>query len=400
MKHIDKFMRNTYTLIHSICIALCTIYSYGQDAVHNYGNIQIHDDGLVGFHMDVINNGAFNQNKGLVGFYAMDKALTISGGSNPIFYDFEIAVDNDLYVDNTVGVLNNANFITGDVVTNRTASEVNINFLNDSFYIGEGNTTKVDGYAAMSNKTDFTFPIGQFDKLRPLTISSESSNDYTKAAYYFEDPNTPSIVGTTFDTSLTENQFLSVSEYEFWHLEGSIPSKVTLTWDQDSNASLYGDFITDLKVVGWSIIDKVWVNLGNTNVEGDFNSGSITSEDFIPSDYEIITIGGNSDLLETVENISLDNYYMTPNGDGINDFLVIEGIEGSPNNTLQIFNRYGRMVYSMKNYNNEFDGISNVNGVIAKNIGLPSGIYFYIVTLNDINLRHQGYLYLTTREDN
>ena len=145
MKHIDKFMRNTYTLIYTICIALCTIYSYGQDAVHNYGNIQIHDDGLVGFHMDVINNGAFNQNKGLVGFYAMDKALTISGGSNPIFYDFEIAVDNDLYVDNTVGVLNNANFITGDVVTNRAASDVNINFSNDSFYIGEGNHTKVEG---------------------------------------------------------------------------------------------------------------------------------------------------------------------------------------------------------------------------------------------------------------
>ncbi|WP_116770003.1 gliding motility-associated C-terminal domain-containing protein [Maribacter litoralis] len=393
-------MRNTSTFIYIVCTLLCALNSYSQDAVHNYGNIQIHDDGLVGFHMDVINNGAFNQNKGLVGFYSMDKALTISGGSNPIFYDFEVAVDNDLYIDNTVGISNNASFITGDIVTNRVVSEVNINFLNDSFYIGEGNTTKVDGYAAMSNKSEFTYPIGQFDKLRPLTIVSESSNDYTKAAYYYEDPNTPSIIETSFDTSLTENQFLSVSEYEFWHLEGSIPSKVTLTWDQDSNANLYGDFITDLKVVGWSIIDKVWVNLGNSNVEGDFNSGSITSEDFVPSDYEIITIGGNSDLLETVSNITLDNYYMTPNGDGINDYLEIEGIEGSPNNTLQIFNRYGRMVFSKKNYSNEFNGISNVNGVIAKNIGLPSGIYFYIITLNDLNIKHQGYLYLSTREEN
>ena len=371
-----------------------------QDAVHNYGTIQIHDDGLVGFHMDVINNGAFNQNKGLVGFYSMDKALTISGGSNPVFYDFEVAVDNDLYIDNTVGVLNNANLISGDIITSRVASEVNINFLNDSFYIGESDNTKVDGYAAMSKKSEFTFPIGQYGKLRPLSISSIGSNDYTKSAYYFEDPNTPSVVGTSFNTSLKENEFLSVSEYEFWHLEGSIPSKVTLTWDEESNVGLYGDFISDLKVVGWSVIDKVWVNLGNTNVEGDFNNGSITSDEFLPNDYEILTIGGNSDILETLDNITLDNYYMTPNGDGINDYLVIDGIESSPNNTLQIFNRYGIMVFSKKNYSGEFNGISNVSGIISQNTGLSSGIYYYVITLNDLNIKHQGYLYLTTYEEN
>ena len=150
----------------------------------------------------------------------------------------------------------------------------------------------------------------------------------------------------------------------------------------------------------WSVTDKVWVSLGNTNVEGDFSNGSITSEEFIPNDYEILTIGGNSDIFEALDNITLDNYYMTPNGDGINDYLIIEGIENSPNNALQIFNRYGRMVFSLKNYNNEFNGISNVNGVIAKNIGLPSGIYYYIITLNDLNIKHQGYLYLTTYEEN
>ena len=46
-------------------------------------------------------------------------------------------------------------------------------------------------------------------------------------------------------------------------------------------------------------------------------------------------------MLETFETIELDNYYMTPNGDGQNDVLTIEGIENSPNNSLQIFNRYG-----------------------------------------------------------
>jgi gliding motility-associated-like protein len=392
-------MRNTSTFIYIVCTIFCALISYSQDAVHNYGNIQIHDDGLVGFHMDIINNGAFNQNKGLVGFYSLDKALTISGGSNPVFYDFEVAVDNDLYIDNTVGVLNNANFIAGDIITSRVASEVNINFLNSSFYNGENNNTKIDGYAAISKKMEFTFPIGQYGKLRSLSIASVTSNDYAKSAYYFEDPNTPSIVGTNFDTNLKENEFLAVSEYEFWHLESNIPSKVTLTWDEDSNVELYADFISDLKVVGWSVVDKIWVNLGSTNVEGDFRNGSVTSEEFIPNDYEILTIGGNSDILETLSNITLDNYYMTPNGDGINDYLKIDGVESSVNNTLQIFNRYGIMVYSKKNYANEFNGISNVSGVISQNSGLSSGIYYYIITLNDLNIKHQGYLYLTTYQD-
>ncbi|WP_243835526.1 gliding motility-associated C-terminal domain-containing protein [Maribacter spongiicola] len=393
-------MNYVYKISKLIIIIMAPVIGWCQDAVHNYGNIQIHDDGLVGFHMDVINNGAFNKNKGLVGFYSFDKPLTISGASNPVFYDFEVAVDNDLYIDNTVGIQNNANFITGDIVTSRVASEVNINFLNDSFYTGDENLAKVDGYAAISKKSEFTFPIGQFDKIRPLSIASVSSNDYAKSAYYYEDPNTPSVFGTSFSTFIKENETLSISEYEFWHLESTIPSKVTLTWDEESNAYLFGETIEEIKVVGWSAIDKIWVDLGNTNVEGNFAYGSVTSKEFIPSDYEIITIGGNSDILETLDNITLDNYYMTPNGDGINDFLEIEGIENSPNNALQIYNRYGRLVFSQKNYSNEFTGISNVNGVIAKNIGLPSGIYFYIVDLNDLNFKHQGYLYLTTYQEN
>ncbi|SNR71713.1 gliding motility-associated C-terminal domain-containing protein [Maribacter sedimenticola] len=392
--------KNLTIIVRIFILFISMPFLFSQDAVHNYGNIQIHEDGLVGFHMDIINNGPFNRNKGLVGFYSLDKALTISGGSNPIFFDFEIAVDNDLYIDNTIGISNNVNFITGNLVTDRTASEININFQNNSFYNGENNNSKVDGYAAISNTANFTFPIGQRNTLRPLTIESNDSNDYAKAAYYFENPEMPSIFPTSYNTVNTDEDLVIVSEYEFWHLESSIPSKVTLTWNEQSNVDELGGFLSDLKVVGWSKIKKQWINLGNTKVLGDLTTGSITSIEFIPDDYEILTIGGSNDFLEKLDNITLDNYFMTPNGDGKNDFLVIDGIENSPNNSLQIYNRYGRLVYSRNNYNNEFDGLSNVNGVIAKNSGLASGIYYYIVSLNDIDVKHQGYLYLSTYVNN
>ncbi|WP_246019957.1 hypothetical protein [Muriicola soli] len=43
-----------------------------QEAVHNYGTIQVHGDTYVGFHMDLVNDGSFDQNTGVVGFYSDD----------------------------------------------------------------------------------------------------------------------------------------------------------------------------------------------------------------------------------------------------------------------------------------------------------------------------------------
>ena len=147
--------------------------------------------------------------------------------------------------------------------------------------------------------------------------------------------------------------------------------------------------------MGWSKSENQWVNLGNTATEGGRDYGSITSEEFVPNDYEIITLGGNDDDLETFETIELDNYFMTPNGDGQNDVLELDGVSLSPNNTLQIFNRFGVMVYSRDNYRNEFDGRSNRDGAIQRGAGLEDGIYFYIITMHDLRQKHQGYLYIS-----
>lgn len=370
----------------------------GQDAVHNFGPMQLHTNASVGFHIDVINDGAFNQNLGLVGFYN-DNILTLSGTSNPVFFDTEIAVDNGFYIENTLGVLNNANLISGTIFTPRSSYVTHLSFITDSFYNGENDTNMVDGYVSILGKEVFTFPIGDNGKLRPLTITSEVLNDYARSAYFDEDPNSPTIFATSFNTAEIENEFLSVSTQEFWQVEGEVPSRITLTWDDQSDVNLLAEFLTDLKVVGWNITLRQWENLGNSEVQGSFTSGSVTSDTFIPNDYEIITIGGNNDLLETLGNITLDNYYMTPNGDGINDRLVIEGIENSPNNTLQIFNRYGVLVYNKQNYIDEFDGISNRESVISRGSGLPSGIYYYVIILNDLEKKHQGYLYLTSYQD-
>jgi gliding motility-associated-like protein len=97
------------------------------------------------------------------------------------------------------------------------------------------------------------------------------------------------------------------------------------------------------------------------------------------------------------EFLSLDNYLVSANGDGINDTLVIpELLELSPNNYLEIYNRFGQKVFAQRNYTNQFGGYANVdNLVIDKEQGLPADVYFYIVDMEDVNLDFQGFLYLT-----
>lgn len=74
---------------------------------------------------------------------------------------------------------------------------------------------------------------------------------------------------------------------------------------------------------------------------------------------------------------------MSPNGDGINDFLIIEGIRDFPENKVTLFNRNGTILWQANGYNNStvvFKGIS------SSRQKLPSGTYFYIVEVRDGNV--------------
>lgn len=64
----------------------------------------------------------------------------------------------------------------------------------------------------------------------------------------------------------------------------------------------------------------------------------------------------------------------SPNDDGVNETFTIEGIEDFPNNRVQIFNRWGNMVFEQQGYKGQWDGTWN-------NQKLPDGTYFYL--LND-----------------
>ena len=73
---------------------------------------------------------------------------------------------------------------------------------------------------------------------------------------------------------------------------------------------------------------------------------------------------------------------VTPNGDGLNDELVLKGIECYPGNSVEIYNRWGVLVYETKDYNsngNTFKGISEGRVTIKGDSKLPTGTYYYII---------------------
>ena len=67
---------------------------------------------------------------------------------------------------------------------------------------------------------------------------------------------------------------------------------------------------------------------------------------------------------------------ISPNGDNANDTWIIKGIENFPNNHVEVYNRWGNIVFEMDEYRGTWLG--DWNGVL-----LPSGTYFYVVDLGD-----------------
>ena len=92
----------------------------------------------------------------------------------------------------------------------------------------------------------------------------------------------------------------------------------------------------------------------------------------------------------------------TPNGDTFNEWFQIDNIDQAchlPNN-VEIYNRWGVLVYEAKNYDNnikKFIGISEGRATVNKASELPTGTYFYIIQWKDGSqtINKDGYLYLT-----
>jgi uncharacterized repeat protein (TIGR01451 family)/gliding motility-associated-like protein len=98
-------------------------------------------------------------------------------------------------------------------------------------------------------------------------------------------------------------------------------------------------------------------------------------------------------ILSTEECELLVPTAFSPNDDGIHDYFMIKCIEKYPNASLEVYNRWGNLVYKKEKYGNVdqwgndnawWGGYSNRNLNLG-NEKLPPGTYFFIIKLNGVD---------------
>ena len=66
----------------------------------------------------------------------------------------------------------------------------------------------------------------------------------------------------------------------------------------------------------------------------------------------------------------------SPNGDGVNDVWSLNWIEQFPNASINVFNRWGDLIFNSVGYKQPWDGTRNGKA-------LPIGTYYYVIDIND-----------------
>jgi gliding motility-associated-like protein len=127
-------------------------------------------------------------------------------------------------------------------------------------------------------------------------------------------------------------------------------------------------------------------------VSGTSPSGAIVND--ISDDGDDFDGNNNDDPTITELGCAMVFNEFSPNGDGVNDVLIINCIDNYPDNSLEIYNRWGNIVYKKKGYQNDFDGTSNGRATINTSEKLPVGTYYYILDLGNGSKPKVGWLYI------
>jgi gliding motility-associated-like protein len=87
-------------------------------------------------------------------------------------------------------------------------------------------------------------------------------------------------------------------------------------------------------------------------------------------------------VVKILKKIKVPNAF-SPNGDGINDNWVIQYLDSYPDCTIDVYNRYGQVVFHSTGYTRPWDG--RVNGQ-----SLPVGTYYWIINPKNGRIQVNG----------
>lgn len=324
----------------------------------------------------------------------------ISGSKPSEFYDVTLNNSTPIMgfdLKNEMNVKGSVDFQDGIVQVD--SLEGMLTFHAGSKALNASDQSHADGYVEKIGKEQFTYPIGDQGMYRRARISASPSEQDTYQSKY--------IVGDhTFfkDHATTSSSIVLLNTKEYWKVENSKDNRgdimLTLSWDDRSTLSdLLKNPEGNLHIVRWDESTQQWVDEGGV-VAVDMKEVTTAAQVKGYGYFTFATVkekSGDGDLI--VYNL------VSSNGDGKNDYFLIENIQKFPNNKVEIYNRWGIKVYETTNYDssdNVFRGYSEGRATIKKNEKLPSGTYYYILSYEysdqhgSRTIKTSGYLHLET----
>ncbi|SHM95062.1 gliding motility-associated C-terminal domain-containing protein [Flavobacterium chilense] len=418
----DKFSfyskKSTYI---SVCLIILFAHQKAYSQFLNQGNIKINSGTLVSVYFDYkntvtgnfINDGEVHvfenwDNDGIVTYTTTENGKTFFTGTTEQIIegtktsDFQNIIFNNqstavpFHLASTIAVGKLADFTNG-IINAKDYSGLVV-FKKDAFHIHAGNQSFVNGQTENNIDEPFEFPVGDAQFFRPAFYTSNSAQQTIYTSQYFY-KNSADIHPHTSK----EDSILLIDDKEYWNIiqnQGTEKIVLSLTLSKNTTPSAFYNLNpdTELVIVRWDEATSKWVNDGGVlsePISGETYSNLLTGQ---VSGYGLFTMA-----VVKKSNIPTDDLIVynaiSPNGDGINDTFYIKGIDKYPDNTVEIYNRWGVKVYEASAYNENdivFKGYSDGRATINRENKLPTGTYFYILKYNNAGkmIKKAGYLYI------
>jgi gliding motility-associated-like protein len=382
----------------------------------NEGNLSIVKDGRVYFFGKIFKNnknalltdGTLLKNSKFAGniifqqpnpVYGNMGQQLVEGGfddktsKGPSFSIITINNPAGIWLTSDINVLDAVNFQQGHVYLNRYVTSLGdstsfggVNGYNEKRFFVTG--TDIAGGALKINSLAscciVTFPIGVTNtQYTPIQMrnTSNTKNDFYVRAF-----------GNVYRNA-TSGQVLADTTLKItWTIAAARPGtsevEVLIQNDKDVETKTYTEYR-----------DKSYISLYRNNTWEQFNTfatpqtpGTITSSAAIYSammHFRKVNITNTQSfitkrVLPTKAKYQITNAF-SPNGDGINDKWNLPFLDHFADCRVQIFNRYGQIVFTSIGYNNPWDG--TVSGK-----GAPIGTYYYIIDLRNGEKPLAGYV--------
>ncbi len=316
-------------------------------------NNKITNDGIIKLYGDWTNNKTYTSSKGTVEFNGDKQNLN---GSKPTqFYNLVLQGNGNktMYVDQFVnGVLNLTNI---ELLTKKHGIYVENDDIQAIERISGFISSDQNGFLSrkINKKEAYLFPVGSSvsgEQYRPVEITP---NDFT--TNYFTVRMAPlEATYEGYDINSKSDKIVKLND-KFYHQINRSQGKTSI------DLSIYFDIADDGAWDGisyWSSSHK-WDAIEPSNMISGGSLNKINTKNW-GNFSETAYILHASDIDLDFPNV------ITPNGDGINDNLVIANGNDIPNKIV-VFNRWGKKVFEQTDYQNDWDGGD-----------LSEGTYYYI----------------------